>query len=53
MATRSPTARTTPARSGRDTAAELEFLTRALKAPALRDSVPRLADRAPGGVLDP
>jgi DNA replication protein DnaC len=30
----------------RDLAAEVAFLTRALKAPALRDSVPRLADRA-------
>ncbi len=35
-------ARTAP----RDTAAEVAFLTRALKAPALRESVPRLADRA-------
>ena len=30
----------------RDTAAELAFLTRALKAPTLRESVPRLAERA-------
>jgi DNA replication protein DnaC len=30
----------------RDLSAEVAFLTRALKAPALRDSVPRLADRA-------
>jgi DNA replication protein DnaC/transposase len=30
----------------RDTAAELAFLTRALKAPTLRAAVPRLADRA-------
>ena len=30
----------------RDLAAEVAFLTRALKAPALRDSVPRLAERA-------
>src|SRR2546429_3064401 len=35
-------ARTAP----RDTAAEVAFLTRALKAPALRESVPRLAERA-------
>jgi hypothetical protein len=27
-------------------AAEIAFLTRALKAPTLRESVPRLADRA-------
>ena len=33
----------TPAR---DTAAEVAFLTRALKAPTLRESVPRLAERA-------
>ena len=30
----------------RDTAAELAYLTRALKAPALREAVPRLAERA-------
>lgn len=36
-------ARTTPAR---DVTAELAFLTRALKAPTLRESVSRLADRA-------
>jgi DNA replication protein DnaC len=35
-------AKTTP----RDVAAEVAFLTRALKAPALRESVSRLADRA-------
>jgi len=33
-------------RTGRDVASELEYLTRALKAPSLRDSVPRLAERA-------
>jgi DNA replication protein DnaC len=32
--------------TGRDLAAEVAFLTRALKAPTLRQSVPRLADRA-------
>src|ERR1700757_2850789 len=32
--------------ASRDVAAELAFLTRALKAPTLRESVPRLADRA-------
>jgi DNA replication protein DnaC len=35
--------RTKPAR---DTAAEVAFLTRALKAPTLREAVPRLAERA-------
>lgn len=42
MATRT---KTTPATS-RDTTAELEYLTRALKAPTLRASVERLAERA-------
>src|SRR5690349_24674583 len=32
--------------TGRDTTAEIAFLTRALKAPTLRQSVPRLAERA-------
>jgi DNA replication protein DnaC len=32
--------------AARDLAAEIAFVTRALKAPALRESVPRLADRA-------
>ncbi len=32
--------------AGRDVTAELAFLTRALKAPALRESVTRLAGRA-------
>jgi DNA replication protein DnaC len=32
--------------AARDTTAEIAFLTRALKAPTLRESVPRLADRA-------
>jgi DNA replication protein DnaC len=32
--------------AARDLAAEIAFLTRALKAPTLRESVPRLADRA-------
>ena len=34
------------ARKDRDLAAEIAFLTRALKAPTLRDAVPRLAERA-------
>jgi DNA replication protein DnaC len=37
------TAKTTPAR---DLTAEVSFLTRALKAPTLREAVPRLAERA-------
>jgi len=32
--------------TARDTTAQLAFLTRALKAPTLRESVPRLAERA-------
>jgi DNA replication protein DnaC len=32
--------------TGRDMTAELAFLTRALKAPTLREAVPRLAERA-------
>src|SRR5690348_16892864 len=32
--------------AARDTTAEIAFLTRALKAPTLRESVPRLAERA-------
>jgi len=39
MATAKPT-------TTRDVSAELAFLTRALKAPTLRDAVPRLAERA-------
>jgi DNA replication protein DnaC len=45
MAARTTT-RTTTARTGRDVTSELEFLTRALKAPTLRESVARLAERA-------
>jgi hypothetical protein len=32
--------------AAQDTTAEIAFLTRALKAPTLRESVPRLAERA-------
>jgi DNA replication protein DnaC len=39
-------ARTTTAKTARDLAAEVSYLTRALKAPTLRDSVDRLAERA-------
>jgi DNA replication protein DnaC len=35
-----------PSRASRDLSSELEFLTRALKAPALRESAARLAERA-------
>src|SRR6476469_10773285 len=37
---------TTTAKSARDLTAEVSYLTRALKAPTLRDSVERLAERA-------
>ena len=37
---------TTTMSAGRDLSSEIAFLTRALKAPALRESVPRLAERA-------
>src|SRR6476659_1374737 len=37
---------TRAAKPGRDVTAEIAFLTRALKAPTLRESVARLADRA-------
>jgi DNA replication protein DnaC len=37
------------ATAGRDVAGEIAFLTRALKAPTLRDAVPRLAGRARAG----
>ena len=41
------TARTAAAAAAaRDTTAELAFATRALKAPTLRDAVPRLVERA-------
>ena len=36
----------TTAAAGRDLTGEIAYLTRALKAPTLRDAVPRLADRA-------
>jgi DNA replication protein DnaC len=41
----SPNARSTSS-STRDLSAEITFLTRALKAPAMRDAVARLAERA-------
>src|SRR5512142_714250 len=37
------------AKTPRDLTAEIAFLTRALKAPTLRESVPRLAERARAG----
>ncbi|MCW4354616.1 ATP-binding protein, partial [Hoyosella sp. YIM 151337] len=40
------TGRTSPASTARDLTAELAYLTRALKAPTLRECVARLADRA-------
>ena len=39
--------------AGRDVSAEVAYLTRALKAPTLREAVTRLAERARAGVLDP
>lgn len=45
MATRTTT-KSPVTRTGRDVTSELEFLTRALKAPTLRESVQRLAERA-------
>ena len=50
MATR--TAKNAP-RTGRDVTSELEFLTRALKAPTLRESIDAAGRAGPGGVLDP
>src|SRR4051794_33462967 len=40
------TARKTSSTTSRDLSSEVQFLTRALKAPTLREAVPRLADRA-------
>lgn len=40
------TTKTTTVKTARDLAGEITYLTRALKAPALRDSVDRLAERA-------
>ena len=45
MTTRTATARAT-SNSSRDLTAEVAFLTRALKAPTLREAVPRLVERA-------
>jgi DNA replication protein DnaC len=41
-----PTTSTAAAKTARDLTAEITYLTRALKAPTLRDSVERLAERA-------
>jgi DNA replication protein DnaC len=49
MTARKSVSSTSPSRSsstGRDLSSEVQFLTRALKAPTLRDAVARLADRA-------
>jgi hypothetical protein len=46
-------AATTAKTATRDLTAELAFLARALKAPTLRTSVARLAERARRRVLDP
>ncbi len=42
----STTAGGAPAGAARDVSAEVAYLTRALKAPTLREAVTRLADRA-------
>jgi DNA replication protein DnaC len=42
----SSTGTATAAQPGRDLTSEAAFLTRALKAPTLRDAIPRLAERA-------
>lgn len=41
-----PTTTRKTSTSGREVTSEIEFLTRALKAPTLREAVPRLAERA-------
>jgi DNA replication protein DnaC len=46
MAVRAAATAATTNKTGRDTAAEIAYLTRALKAPTLRDAVARLAERA-------
>ena len=46
MATAASTAARTAAKTARDLTAEITYLTRALKAPTLRDCVDRLAERA-------
>jgi len=46
MAARSGTRAMTTTNTSRDLNAEISYLTRALKAPTLRDSVDRLAERA-------
>lgn len=44
-----PRTSATSSSTGRDLTSEVGFLTRALKAPTLRDAVPRLAERSTGG----
>src|SRR3954466_7035394 len=46
MTARKTTSTAASSTSGRDLTAEVTFLTRALKAPTLREAVPRLAERA-------
>jgi DNA replication protein DnaC len=46
MTTRSRTAATPTVSSSKDLTGEVAFLTRALKAPTLREAVPRLVERA-------
>lgn len=44
---------TTKATQRRDVSTEIAYLTRALKAPTLRESVSRLADQRPRRELEP
>src|SRR3954451_24709681 len=46
MTARKATSTAASSTNGRDLTAEVHFLTRALKAPTLREAVPRLAERA-------
>ena len=47
------TTRTAAAITNRDLAGEVAFLTRALKAPTLREAVPAVGRAGPQRVLDP
>lgn len=52
MTTRTTTKGTTSSTSGRDLSAEIGFLTRALKAPTMREAVTRIGRAGPRRVLD-
>ena len=53
MATKTTAKSTAVSSSNRDLTAEIGFLTRALKAPTMREAVARLAERARAEILDP